>query len=311
AVAKTPANPVPVNPVIVVDPTSLDFGSVRVTQSDTKTVTVTNAGGADLIISAINGPAGAFSIVDKPAVPLTIPTTQSITLTVRFSPIVVGPTAGSFDIQSNDPGHPFVTVNLSGVGAAAPVPNLDVNPGFVNFGTSTAPKTVEITNTGEADLIIATVLPPGAPFGLSGSPVGTLKFGEKRTLTVTFTPTTLGVFSGGFSLLSNDPDTTFTFVALRGISTVPPPIVVGLQFKKKGLRFQASGSNVVSGAVLIVDGTQTFNLESNGDLWVVTKKAKSTPGNLRVRDIFTSPSTHTVIVRNPNGATSGPVTISV
>jgi len=311
AVAKTPANPVPVNPVIVVDPTALDFGSVRVTQSDTKTVTVTNAGAADLIISAINGPDGAFSIVNKPAVPLSIPTTQSVTLTVKFAPVNLGPTATSFNILSNDPGNPSVTVNLSGIGAAAPVPNLDVNPAFVNFGTTTTPKTIEISNTGEADLVIATVLPPAAPFGLGGSALGTLHAGDKRTLTVTFAPTTVGVFSGGFSLLSNDPDTTFTFVPLRGVSTVPPPIVAGLQFKKNGLRFQASGSNVVAGAVLIVDGTQTFNLEANGSLWVVTKKAKSTPGNQRVRDIFTSPSTHTVVVRNPNGATSAPVSISV
>lgn len=311
AVAKTPANPVPVNPVIVVDPTSLDFGSVRVTQSGTKTVTVTNGGGSDLIISAINGPSGAFSIVDKPALPVTIPTTQSITLTVKFAPVATGPTSGSFSIQSNDPGQPLVSVNLTGVGASAPVPNLEVNPGLVDFGTSTAPKTIEVSNTGDADLIIVTMLPPASPFSISGSALGTLHPAEKRTLTARFTPTTLGVFTSGFSLLSNDPDATFTFVPLRGVSTVPPPIVVGLQFKKNGLRFQATGSNVVTGAVLIVDGSQTFNLVSNGDLWVVTKKARSTPGNLRVRDMFTSPSTHTVIVRNPNGATSGPVTISV
>jgi hypothetical protein len=311
AVAKTPANPVPVNPVIMVAPTSIDFGSVRATQSDTKTVTVKNVGGADLIVSAISNPAGAFSIVNKPTLPLTIQPTQSVDLSVRFAPLAPGPASSSFSIQSNDPATPLVTVNLAGNGTTAPVPNLDVNPAFVDFGTSTAPKTVEISNTGEADLFIATIIAPAAPFSLSGSATGTIKSGEKRTLTAMFSPPTVGVFTSGFSLLTNDPDSTLVFIPLRGVSTAVPPIVSGLQFKKNGLRFQASGSNVVSGAVLIVDGAQTFILEVNGDLWVVTKKAKSTPGNFRIRDIFISPSTHTVVVRNPNGGTSAPVSISV
>jgi hypothetical protein len=311
AVAKTPPTPVPVNPVIMVTPTSIDFGSVRVTQTDTKTVTVKNAGGTNLVISAISDPTGPFSIINKPGLPLTIEPDQSVNLSVRFAPLAVGPTASSFGIQSNDPATPLVTVNLSGIGTAAPVPNLEVNPGLVDFGTSTTPRNVEISNTGEADLFIASVIPPNAPFFLSGSPAGTLKSGEKKTVTVFFAPPTLGLFTSGFTLVSNDPDSLLTFVGLKGVSTVPSPIVAGLQFKKNGLRFQAAGSNVVSGAVLIVDGTQTFALELNGDLWVVGKNVRSTPGNLRVRDIFISPSSHTVVVRNPNGATSAPVNISV
>ena len=311
AVAKTPANPIPVNPVITVVPTSIDFGSVRATLSATKTVTVTNAGGTDLIISVISNPNSPFSIINKPALPLTIQPAQSVDLSVRFSPLAIGPASSSFSIQSNDPATPLVTVNLTGNGTAAPVANLDVNPGLVDFGTSTAAKTVDISNTGDADLFIATIIAPASPFSLSGSATGTIKPGEKKTLTVRFAPTTIGVFTSGFSILSNDPDSTLVFIPLRGVSTAVPPIVSGLQFKKNGLRFTATGSNVVAGAVLIVDGTQTFALEANGDLWVVTKKVKSTPGNFRVRDIFISPSTHTVVVRNPNGGTSAPVTISV
>jgi hypothetical protein len=295
----------------MVVPTSIDFGSVRATLSATKTVTVTNAGGNNLIISVISNPNSPFSIVNKPALPLTIQPAQSVDLSVRFSPLAVGPASSSFSIQSNDPATPLVTVNLTGNGTAAPVANLDVNPGFVDFGTSTAAKTVDISNTGDADLFIATIIAPASPFSLSGSATGTIKPGEKKTLTVRFAPTTVGVFTSGFSILSNDPDSTLTFIAIKGVSTAVPPIVSGLQFKKNGLRFTAAGSNVVAGAVLIVDGTQTFTLEANGDLWVVTKKAKSTPGNFRVRDIFISPSTHTVVVRNPNGGTSAPVTISV
>jgi hypothetical protein len=313
AFAQTPPSPIPVNPVIIVDPTSIDFGSVRVSQSDNRTITVTNGGAANLIISSISDPGGPFTIVNKPAVPLTILSTESITLTVRFAPVVAGQANASFAIGSNDPVNPSVTVNLSGIGTGTPVPNLVTSRGLVDFGTSTTAIMFDLMNTGEADLLIASILPPRAPFSLSGAATGTIKTGEKKTLIISFSPTTIGVFTSGFTIVSNDPDSLLTFVPLKGTSLAQTvvPIVVGLQFKKKGLRFQAAGSNVVAGATLIVDGTETFTLQNNGDLWVVLKSTRSTPGNKRVRDIIISPSTHSIVVKNPNGATSAPVSLTI
>lgn len=313
AFAQTPPSPIPVNPFIVVDPISIDFGSVRITQTDTRTVTITNGGAADLLISSITGPGGPFAIVNRPAVPLTIQSTQSVTLTVSFSPTFVGPANSSFAIASNDPLNPNVTVSLTGVGTGTPVPNLVTNLGLVDFGTGTAPITFELTNTGEADLLVSSIFQPRAPFSISGAGTGTIKTGEKKTLTINFSPTSLGVFTGGFTIVSNDPDSLLTFIGLKGTSLAQTvvPRVVGLEFRKRGLRFVAAGSNVVNGAILIVDGTETFTLELNGDFWQVFKGVRSTPGNKRVRDIFKSPSTHSVVVRNPNGGTSTPVSISI
>jgi hypothetical protein len=285
---------------------------VRVTQSDTKPVLISNGGAENLIISSITDPGGQFSIVNKPALPLTIASAQSITLNVRFAPIFTGPASASFAIASNDPSTPTVNVTLNGKGVGQAVPNLVAIPAFVDFGTSTAPAMMDITNTGEADLVITTILQPSAPFAVSGG-TGVIKSGEKITLTVTFSPSTIGVFNSGFTIVSNDPDSLLTFIPLKGtnLTQVSVPKVVGLTLKKKGLRFEAAGSNVVAGATLMVDGTETFSLQQNGDFWVVKKSVTSTPGNKRVRDIFISPSTHSVVVRNPNGATSAPVSISV
>src|SRR5215813_7884748 len=313
AFAQTPPNPIPQNPTIVVDPTSIAFGSIRVSQTDTKSVTITNAGLANLVVSSISDPGGQFAIVNKPALPLTIVSAQTVTINVRFAPTSTGPTSASFTIGSNDPATPSVTVNLSGTGVGTPVPNLETSPIFVDFGTSTTPVMLDIKNTGEADLVVPSIIQPPSPFAVLGAGTGTIKPGEKKTVTVTFSPTTLGVFTNGFTIVSNDPDSLLTFIPLRGTSlqqTVVPR-VVGLEFRKRGLRFQSSGSNVVAGATLIVDGTETFTLELNGDFWVVEKAARSTPGNKRVRDIFVSPSTHTVVVKNPNGGTSSPVSLSV
>jgi hypothetical protein len=88
------------------------------------------------------------------------------------------------------------------------------------------------------------------------------------------------------------------------------PRLVDLRFKKKRLRFRAANSNVEVGAVLVVDGTQTFTLVRDGDFIIVDKNTRSTPGNLRVRDIFTPGSSHTVQVRNPHGPNSQTVTLT-
>jgi hypothetical protein len=312
AFAQTPANPIPPNPVIVVAPTSIDFGSVRVTQSDTRTVTITNGGAANLIVSSISDPGGPFTIVNKPVLPLTLQSTESVTLTVRFSPIATGQASASFAIQSNDPNAPVNTVTLTGTGTAAPVPNLDVTPVLIDFGTTATPKMLTLKNTGEADLLISTILSPASPFFISGSGTGTLKTGEMKTLTVTFSPSTIGVFQSGITIISNDPDTFITFIPVKGTSTtqVIVPNIAGLRFKKKGLRFDSAGSNVVAGAVLIVDNKETFTLDQGDGVWVVLKSTRSTPGNLRIIDIFTPGSTHSVVVKNPNGGTSAPVSIS-
>jgi hypothetical protein len=86
--------------------------------------------------------------------------------------------------------------------------------------------------------------------------------------------------------------------------------MVGLKFKKKRIRFQAANSNVETGAVLVVDGTQTFALARNGDFIEVGKSTRSTPGNLRPVDIFTVGSSHSVQVRNPHGPNSRVATLS-
>ncbi|HJQ68020.1 MAG TPA: choice-of-anchor D domain-containing protein [Blastocatellia bacterium] len=307
----TPDVEPPPVPVINVSPTTVDFGTVNVTLSATRTVTITNAGGVPLTITAISDPTGPFSIVNRPQLPVTIPAGESIQITVRFTPVSTGAAQGSFTISSNDPARPVVTVNLQGQGAAAPVPDLQVSRLLVEFPAGSGNTTFEIRNSGNADLLIASVFLPAAPFTVSGlgAPV-TLGPNQSINVTVTFAPTTQGVFTSQLSIVSNDPDVQVLAVRFRGVETAPSPRVAGLEFRKKALRFTAANSNVVAGAVLIVDNTETFQLQRNGDFWVVTKNARSTPGNRRVRDIFRVGQTHTVVVRNPDGRVSSPVTLS-
>jgi Fibronectin type III domain/Abnormal spindle-like microcephaly-assoc'd, ASPM-SPD-2-Hydin len=217
----TPEPPVPHIPVINVAPLSIDFGSVRGGNTATQKVTVSNQGGVDLVVTQITNPSGPFTILSKPATPLTIAAGASVDLTVQFQPPGIGRFAGAFSISSNDPATPVVTVTLVGTGTSTPVPNLEINPAVIDFPNGSSVTTLEIRNTGDADLLLASVQAPTSPFGMSGVPAlpATLKPGEHVVLTVSFSPTAAGLFTSRITVVSNDPDALLTVITLSGTST--------------------------------------------------------------------------------------------
>jgi hypothetical protein len=524
----TQAPPVPQFPVINVTPLLVDFGSVRATQSATRTVNIRNDGGADLIITSITDPTGPYSLVNRPQLPLTIAPGLSADLTLRFAPLTVGRFTSAFTITSNAPQNPSVTVALDGLGTGAPVPNLQISQTLIDFPGGSSVTQIEVRNTGDADLLISSLRLPTAPFFLSNVPALpiTLAPGQSFTMNLSFSPAAPGVYQSSLTILNNDPDLLLLVIPLRGTSTpqselfklraptqftailgqantlnviafngtntdirltassltggvftdrgngrgdlvftptgtarstaqvifnaidganrtrslistitivpaadtfrvriswaapetapgpptgvlavnqtfqqlaspaeviagsefepavaagligfaiyrsptpgtqpslanivgvvpatatsftdaiptpggttfvMPPayyvvtalystgsesnasnetstePRLAGLQFTKKRLRFLAANSNVEVGATLLVDGREVFTLERAGDFIVAGKNARSTPGNLRPRDIFTSGSSHSVVVRNPHGPNSRSITFT-
>ena len=251
----TPPSPIPVFPVITVSPDSINFGSVRATQGATRTLTITNAGGPDLVITNIFDPQAPFSIINKPALPFAIPSGQSREITVQFAPTAIQRFASSLTIQSNDPTRPLVTVNLEGVGTSGPVPNLEVSPGLIDFTSGSGATTLELRNTGDANLIIASIQFPSAPFSLSGIPAlpATIAPGERLSLTVNFAPTAPGVFTSSILVVSNDPDALLLFIPFRGTSTPQSEL-----FKLRApLRFNAVAGAANTINVLAVDGVNT------------------------------------------------------
>jgi hypothetical protein len=251
----TQGPPIPVFPVISLDPTSIDFGSVRATQTATRTITIRNAGGSDLVISAISDPASPFSIVDKPGLPLTIAPGETRELMVRFSPQLAVRSVGSFAIQSNDPTNPFAVVNLEGTGTGAPVSNLDVTPALVDFQSGSSSTPFVIRNTGDADLIVSSITRPVAPFALSGVPAlpMIIRPGEQVVMTLSFSPTQPGVFSSSITVVSNDPDALLFFIPVRGTST-PQAELLKLRAPTQftAIIGQANTMNVIA-----VNGTNT------------------------------------------------------
>src|ERR1700719_3762641 len=115
-------------PQINVSSTSLNLGSATVGTTAQSTLTITNAGGANLIISLISlsgGPFGVFGITT----PSTIAPGSSATLSVSFSPTTAGSGSGSISITGNDPQTPTTTITLTGTAtSAAIVPTITTPP---------------------------------------------------------------------------------------------------------------------------------------------------------------------------------------
>ncbi|MBI4904975.1 MAG: choice-of-anchor D domain-containing protein [Acidobacteria bacterium] len=102
-------------PAISVSPTTIDFGTVALGSTATRTLTITNTGTAALNSSL--GVASPFAL--SPAdIPLLAPG-ASANSTIRFTPTSAGPATQNLTIATNDPARPLVTVVVTGMGSGA------------------------------------------------------------------------------------------------------------------------------------------------------------------------------------------------
>ena len=107
---------------ITVTPLSHDFGTVNIGSYLDQTITITNDGTAELVISDVTLPAAPFSIAVNACQDGTaLAPAEDCTIDVRFEPTASGPYTGGFDISSNDPDEDPLTVSLNGNGNALPV----------------------------------------------------------------------------------------------------------------------------------------------------------------------------------------------
>jgi hypothetical protein len=112
-------------PNIHLNPTSLDFGTVIISNGKVLTGQVINQGKEDLEVMEIYPcveTSSEFNI--SPGTPFTIGQSGSQTLTITYTPVDEGLDHGCLVIENNDPNKDRVELNLSGHGAA-PV-DLDV-----------------------------------------------------------------------------------------------------------------------------------------------------------------------------------------
>ncbi len=205
-------------PDIELGATGHDFGNLSVGDFETWELTVSNVGYAALSLLGASATSTDFS-VSAPSFPVTVAPGADATLTVRFSPVQLGPRSGTLTITSNDYYEPEVSLSLTGVGIA---PDIALSNREHSFGQITVGYTSEwemkAMNLGNAPLTIDSVLVYPTIFRLA-SPVfpQTVAVGETLRTKIKFTPAEIGQAAGVLTFFSNDPDEETIDVFLSGI----------------------------------------------------------------------------------------------
>jgi large repetitive protein len=150
-------------PFMSVNPTSLNFGVTMVNGSKTLTVTVSNAGNANLVLAAPSISGGnataRYSVanVDCPTVAPGLSPGVSCTLNVTYMPtaVTLGAQTATLNVNSANNLPLSIVVPLTGVAfvptySIAPGPLGDTNFGNQLVGTSSAPRQFTLTNAGSS-----------------------------------------------------------------------------------------------------------------------------------------------------------------
>ncbi len=133
-------------PAVALSPTSLDFGTVTVGSSASRTASIRNTGTGPLSVTGISlcsGSSPEFSW--SPSAPLTVAAGQGTTLTVTYRPTEAGTDTGCIAVATDDPANPTVDLQVTGAGSQPPVPSVDADididefevPGKVDVSSDT------------------------------------------------------------------------------------------------------------------------------------------------------------------------------
>jgi hypothetical protein len=211
-------------------PGPFDAGVVEVGAEATITVPLTNLGGSELVISAIEIDDDAPFGVRSPAeLPVSLAPDESLDLEIGFRPEQAGSASERVHIVSNDPsrdGSSFVPV--AGVGAVAVGPRIaaDVALDFGRVPVGGASELMlGVRNDGGSDLTLEASLDSGE-FSLAGMVPEVLAPGEGVLLPIRMTPGVAGERSAVLAMHSNDPTDPEHMVALSGEGLASPRIAV-------------------------------------------------------------------------------------
>ena len=179
-------------PDIVVSPGSLDFGNVDPNgETADQTVTISNDGNGDLIVSNFTSDNNAFT-TDFGGQQVITPG-NDLMVTITFTPDAVQTYNGNLTIASDDSDEGTVVVALTGTGYGTP--DITVAPATIDFGNvdpngETADQIVMISNEGNGDLTIYSITSNNNAFRTNFGGQQTIAPGGNLQVTVTFDPDT-------------------------------------------------------------------------------------------------------------------------
>lgn len=187
-------------PIVTPSPLTLSFAAQSVgTTSASKAVTLKNTSSASVSITSIAA-TGNFAIASKTC-GSSLAASATCKVNVTFTPSVNGTLTGSLAISDSAPDSPQ-TVSLSGTGNLP----LTISPatlafGTVAVGTTSAAKTVSLTNNQTSTLTFSFAASGNYAISSTGTTCGTtLASKAKCNIAITFTPTASGSINGAVTV---------------------------------------------------------------------------------------------------------------
>ncbi len=217
---------------LTVNPSSINFGSVSVGNSQTQSVTLANSGGPKLTITQATLSGTGFTLSGL-SYPVTLAGGQSVTCDVTFTPQSPGTNSGSVAIRfithgRNHNGFTAIrsiaaTLPVSGTGV--PSGQLTANPTSLGFGSvqvgNSQTLSETLTNSGGTSVMISAASSSSSAFTTSGLSLPiTLNAGQSVSFNVAFSPTSGGSASGNLAITSNASNPALN-VPLSGTGTTP------------------------------------------------------------------------------------------
>lgn len=182
-------------------PSSLSWYNTQIgVTSGAKSVTVTNNQTTALSITSITVGANFFESASTcPLAPSTLAAGASCSISVTFRPLAQGALTASLSLNDDASGSPQ-TVALSGTGVVGPILFSPTSLTFsgVPVGSVSAAQTATVTNTTSSALTIS--VSKWGVFDQTNNCPGTLAAQASCTVSVTFNPTSNGIFSGAVAV---------------------------------------------------------------------------------------------------------------
>ena len=267
---------------IVVDPASIAFGPVRLQQTESRMLVISNerldpSDNKNLIVDNIDiEPAGqpAYALnLNNYTLPLIIPPEKSRSIFVEYTPQAETESLAEVVINSNDPDQADkeIRVSLSGTGV---LPHMQVSPDPVAFGNvkvnAASAIDVHISNNGDDVLTVTSVgFAQGGSeyFSITSIPAipeygYVVGAGEEMLVTIGFAPLVEGAATGTLSIGSNDPDVPAFNLAVTGTG-----IVSGVEFNPASVDFGDVRVGELSTLQVIMENTGAADVTITDTTW--------------------------------------------
>lgn len=228
---------------------------------NTQTGTLTNVGQAPLAISSIvySGAADFVESNNCPIAPNTLAVQASCTVSVTYTPTVLGYESGTITFNDNAlPGPQTVNVNGSSVSAGIPT----LSPTTLTFATtligqSSPPQSATLTNTGTGALGIQSIYSIG-DFPQTNNCPASLAAGASCMLTVTYTPSQQGT-EYGYLFVYTDSAYYQVSLQMTGTGQAPVPTISALSLASvpagsASTQITITGSGFVYGSQVLWNG---------------------------------------------------------